>query len=206
MRGSGPSGSPPPDVRGNGIPRRGRLERGRFSSDRRSPGRIGPGHGTRPRFIPARRRVLDVLDEAGATVRISDAGVEVAVTRCVPSRSTRPLPDLVPVLVRLPPGLAASASSGADRLASKESDRANALVREFSSLGSTSMRRKGACSSGRAIRAGTVNSHGDHRIAMALLSPDWPPRARWPSTAPSASASPTLASSKSCAHWRKLHE
>lgn len=117
------------------------------------------------------RRILDVLDEAGATVRISDAGVEVARN---PLRSfeidAAHCPDLVPVLVPLAArarGL--SVIGGADRLASKESDRANALIREFGSLGVDIHAKQGCLLvRGGAIRAGRVNSHGDHRIAMAL--------------------------------------
>ena len=117
------------------------------------------------------RRILDVLDEAGAIVRISDAGVEVARN---PLRSfeidAAHCPDLVPVLVPLAArarGL--SVIGGADRLASKESDRANALIREFGSLGVDIHAEEGRLLvRGGAIRAGRVNSHGDHRIAMAL--------------------------------------
>jgi len=117
------------------------------------------------------RRILDVLDEAGAIVRISDAGVEVARN---PLRSfeidAAHCPDLVPVLVPLAArarGL--SVIGGADRLASKESDRANALIREFGSLGVDIHAKQGCLLvRGGAIRAGRVNSHGDHRIAMAL--------------------------------------
>ena len=117
------------------------------------------------------RRILDVLDEAGATVRISDAGVEVARN---PLRSfeidAAHCPDLVPVLVPLAArarGL--SVIGGADRLASKESDRANALIREFGSLGVDIHAKQGRLLvRGGAIRAGRVDSHGDHRIAMAL--------------------------------------
>lgn len=117
------------------------------------------------------RRILDVLDEAGATVRISDAGVEVARN---PLRSfeidAAHCPDLVPVLVPLAArarGL--SVIGGADRLASKESDRATALIREFGSLGVDIHAEEGRLLvRGGAIRAGRVNSHGDHRIAMAL--------------------------------------
>ena len=117
------------------------------------------------------RRILDVLDEAGATVRISDAGVEVARN---PLRSfeidAAHCPDLVPVLVPLAArarGL--SVIGGADRLASKESDRANALIREFGSLGVDIHAKQGCLLvRGGAIRAGRVSSHGDHRIAMAL--------------------------------------
>ena len=117
------------------------------------------------------RRILDVLAEAGATVRISDGGVEVARN---PLRSfeidAAHCPDLVPVLVPLAArarGL--SVIGGADRLASKESDRANALIREFGSLGVDIHAKQGCLLvRGGAIRAGRVNSHGDHRIAMAL--------------------------------------
>jgi 3-phosphoshikimate 1-carboxyvinyltransferase len=117
------------------------------------------------------RRIVDVLDGAGATVRISDAGVEVARN---PLRSfeidAAHCPDLVPVLVPLAArarGL--SIIGGADRLASKESDRAKALVREFGSLGVDIHAKEGCLLvRGGPIRAGRVNSHGDHRIAMAL--------------------------------------
>ena len=117
------------------------------------------------------RRILDVLQEAGATVRISDAEIEVA---CSPLRSfeidATHCPDLIPVLVPLAArarGL--SVIGGADRLAHKESDRAKALVREFGSLGVDIRAQDGRLLvRGGAIRAGSVDSHGDHRIAMAL--------------------------------------
>ena len=117
------------------------------------------------------RRILDVLQEAGATVRISDAEIEIA---CSPLRSfeidATHCPDLIPVLVPLAArarGL--SVIRGADRLAHKESDRAKALVREFGSLGVDIHAEEGRLLvRGGAIRAGSVDSHGDHRIAMAL--------------------------------------
>lgn len=79
-------------------------------------------------------------------------------------------PDLFPPLVSLAVNcIGKSIIHGVDRLFNKESNRATALVQEFSKLGAkikiigNSMEITGT-----KLHSGKVNSHNDHRIAMAL--------------------------------------
>ncbi len=115
---------------------------------------------------------LEVLDRMGFTTRfISDAlhvegralkGVDADVTDC---------PDLGPVIAVL--GCYAEGETritGAGRLRYKESDRLSAISSELRVLGAEigetdgGLRIFGPAS----LHGGTVDSHGDHRIAMAL--------------------------------------
>lgn len=80
-------------------------------------------------------------------------------------------PDLAPPLVALASGCGGvSVISGTGRLRIKESDRGKTLEKEFMNIGcditntGTSLIVKG----GRPLKGGRCNSHGDHRIAMAV--------------------------------------
>jgi 5-enolpyruvylshikimate-3-phosphate synthase len=58
---------------------------------------------------------------------------------------------------------------GASELRVKESDRIAVMCRELSRLGiDVEERDDGAVVTGGAVRGGTVDSHGDHRVAMSL--------------------------------------
>jgi 3-phosphoshikimate 1-carboxyvinyltransferase len=122
----------------------------------------------------ADRAVLDALTAAGARVSRDDDCADdcVTVERGELRAFTFDLndcPDLAPALVALAsacPGR--SELRGASRLAAKESDRASVLVSEFGKLGAD-VRHAGdsLVIHGGPLRAAEVDSHNDHRIAMA---------------------------------------
>jgi len=120
--------------------------------------------------IQADSAVLAALEMAGARVIVGRDSISVErhilspfvfdATHC---------PDLFPPLVSLAACCEGrSTIFGARRLAHKESDRANALKEEFAKLGITiSIEEDRMEVSGGVIRGGEVDSHNDHRIAMA---------------------------------------
>ncbi len=118
----------------------------------------------------ADRKIIDALAAAGALVEMTGNTVSVRkgklkgfhfdATHC---------PDLFPPLVALACICeGTTVITGVERLIHKESNRALALQKEFSSLGAViridgnQMEIKGA-----ALKGGVVDSHTDHRIAMA---------------------------------------
>jgi len=115
------------------------------------------------------RAIVDALRLAGARLEeLPDGyrvfagplnGFEFDATGC---------PDLFPPLVALASCCDGETRlMGASRLRAKESDRAAALSAEFGKLGlAVAVDGDAMTISGR-LRAGTVSSHGDHRIAMA---------------------------------------
>lgn len=118
----------------------------------------------------ADRKILEALRAAGAWIKLSGNTVEVAkgelkgfefdATHC---------PDLFPPLVVLACNCAGTTVlTGVERLIHKESNRAAALEKEFSSLGAA-IRIKGDRMEidGVTLNGGVVDSHNDHRIAMA---------------------------------------
>ena len=120
--------------------------------------------------IQADSAVLEALEMAGACVTMGRDSVSVE------RRDLKPFvfdathcPDLFPPLVSLAACCEGrSVILGVRRLAHKESDRANALKEEFAKLGITIRTDEDRMEvSGGAIRAGEVDSHNDHRIAMA---------------------------------------
>lgn len=127
--------------------------------------------GLRPDSLQGDKKIVDVLAASGATVRVTPERIEAApgelrafefdVTHC---------PDLAPPLVVLASRCRGeSVIRGTERLAHKESNRAEVLVREFQSLGVDIRLEPGLMRvRGGTIRGGEADSHGDHRIAMAL--------------------------------------
>ncbi len=132
---------------------------------------------------PRRTAFLDVLRAMGADVA---TGVEIATpepTGWIEARSSRlhgvAIPaSVVPALIDEVPALAAAATqaegtttvSGAAELRVKESDRIAALVEGLGRMGAAVEERPDgfAMHGGRPLHGATVDSHGDHRIAMAL--------------------------------------
>lgn len=106
----------------------------------------------------------DIAQEGGAWIARPSA-------LCGASIDASQIPDLVPALA-----VAACAAEGetviynAARLRIKECDRLAALRRELGALGADITERPDGLiiHGGRALRCGTVDSHNDHRIAMAL--------------------------------------
>jgi 3-phosphoshikimate 1-carboxyvinyltransferase len=118
----------------------------------------------------ADRAILEVLETAGAMVRTGTDCVSVEKRELKAFHfDATDCPDLVPPLVALASGCTGKSEIvGLERLAHKESDRAEALVSEISKLGilvegvgNTIQVRGGT------VRGAQVESHNDHRIAMA---------------------------------------
>lgn len=116
-------------------------------------------------------KILEALRSAGARVGVEENQVSVSrknleafefdATHC---------PDLIPaltVLASFSTGL--SRIKGVRRLKHKESDRGEALLTEFQKLGVSVQKQKDSLVvEGGRLEGGTVFSHHDHRIAMAL--------------------------------------
>lgn len=121
--------------------------------------------------LQADKQIINILTTANCSI-IRGNDLRVIGTRRTPiTTDLTHCPDLFPPLVTyaaLTPGI--SILSGVHRLFNKESNRAEALISEFSKLGvqiyvvDDQMIIEGK----NEINGGTVNSHHDHRIAMCL--------------------------------------
>lgn len=126
--------------------------------------------------------VLDILRSAGATVSVDGGSVSTAKS---PLRSfnadLNQAPDLFPVVAVLAAmSEGESRLSGVGRLASKESDRATAIMEMFEGLGVNAhieaddmvirgMSLSHRCAAGARLKGGAFTSHHDHRMVMALM-------------------------------------
>jgi 3-phosphoshikimate 1-carboxyvinyltransferase len=118
------------------------------------------------------RKILDILIGAGAAVAVEAKGLRVHTS--IPGAFTThasDCPDLFPPLVALAScSEGISEITGVRRLWDKESNRAMTLVNEFSKLGvKVEIRGDTMLVHGtKNIKGAVVDSHHDHRIAMAL--------------------------------------
>ena len=121
--------------------------------------------------IQGDKAILDILKEMGSKVRVDDRFVEVEGGQLnAVDVDAKDIPDLVPVCAVL-----ACYSKGiskiynAKRLRYKESDRLSSLRTELKKMGAEIIAKedsliiRGPC----AMQGATINSHNDHRIAMA---------------------------------------
>jgi len=119
----------------------------------------------------ADRAILTVLQSCGARVQVESSRVlvERGDLRAFECDATD-CPDLFPPLVALAAGCSGESHiRGANRLLFKESDRASALQSEFGQLGIVIKRNDDTLTvQGGKVKGGIVESHHDHRIAMAL--------------------------------------
>jgi 3-phosphoshikimate 1-carboxyvinyltransferase len=118
----------------------------------------------------ADRAIIDALRAAGASVTLGEntvsvkkrelAAFEFDATHC---------PDLFPPLVALACSCkGATILTGVERLTHKESNRAESLQNEFTALGGDIRVRGNVMEiKGMELKGGTIDSHNDHRIAMA---------------------------------------
>ncbi len=119
------------------------------------------------------RAIITALDKAGAKLKIDEDTITVSAAemKAFEFDSTES-PDLFPPLVVLASycnGI--SGIKGARRLIHKESNRAAALVEEFGKLGiKVEVSDDYMIITGGKVSGGRVNSHEDHRIAMALAT------------------------------------
>jgi 3-phosphoshikimate 1-carboxyvinyltransferase len=120
--------------------------------------------------VQADRQVLEALMAAGAGIEVSGHSVTV---RPASLRGfnfdAAECPDLFPPLVALACSCAGrSRIHGVGRLKHKESDRAAVLLKEFSGLGARiSIVGEALEIEGGSLKGGSLDSHNDHRIAMA---------------------------------------
>ncbi|MBT5891187.1 MAG: 3-phosphoshikimate 1-carboxyvinyltransferase [Chromatiales bacterium] len=132
---------------------------------------------------PSRTGILDILSLMGADIRLSEhrqiGGEPVATLTVMPAtlKGVEIPRHLVPLAIDEFPvvfALAAIAQgstliSGAEELRAKESDRITAMVNGLRELGvAVEEFPDGARITGGAVKAGVVDSLGDHRIAMAF--------------------------------------
>jgi len=121
--------------------------------------------------IQGDRAILDILEKMGSKVRADDKSIEVEGGQLnAVDVDAKDIPDLVPVCAVL--SCYAKGTSkiyNAKRLRYKESDRLSSLHAELKKMGAEiqvkedSLIIRGPC----AMHGATINSHNDHRIAMA---------------------------------------
>lgn len=118
----------------------------------------------------ADRRILDVLEQFGARINKSNNVIQVTKAEMKPFNfDATDSPDLFPPLVVLAShAKGKSRIKGVSRLTGKESNRAEALVEEFTKVG-IKIKTDGddMIIHGGGVTGGTINSRNDHRIAMA---------------------------------------
>ncbi len=119
------------------------------------------------------KAIVEVLRAAGAEVRQSESALEIA----QPAQGVltpfefdaTDCPDIFPPLAAFAGAIAGVSSiRGVHRLLSKESNRASALVSMLENLGAHAEIRDDTMRiHGGTLKGGRIDSHGDHRIAMA---------------------------------------
>jgi 3-phosphoshikimate 1-carboxyvinyltransferase len=132
---------------------------------------------------PTRTGLLALLEAMGAQVELRNprsAGAEPVADLFVKARELRGIdvpPELVPLAIdELPVLLIAAVGAkgttivrGAEELRHKESDRIAVMAGALSALGArVEERPDGLIVEGGRLHAGSIDSHGDHRIAMAF--------------------------------------
>ncbi len=122
------------------------------------------------RSTQADKAILEVLESAGARISTAKDAVTVEKNRLHSFKfDASDAPDLFPPLVALACSCEGkSVIRGVERLKHKESDRADALFSVFSEMGAKiDMSHDRITVQGTRLSGGTVQSFGDHRIAMA---------------------------------------
>jgi 3-phosphoshikimate 1-carboxyvinyltransferase len=133
---------------------------------------------------PTRTRVLDVLRRMGVEIRAVEQGEELgepvgSIEAHGPTELTPTTvePDELPLVIDEVPVLAAVAAhargdswfAGASELRVKESDRLDGLAAALRDIGSTAaVEGDDLVVAGGALRGGSVDARGDHRMAMAM--------------------------------------
>lgn len=117
------------------------------------------------------KAIIQVLKDSGAKVNVNDAMISIGKSTLQPFQyDATDSPDLFPPLVALASYCnGRSVIKGVERLLHKESNRALALKQEFGKMGVEILLEEDTMiiEGGGDIRSTTVNSHHDHRIAMA---------------------------------------
>jgi 3-phosphoshikimate 1-carboxyvinyltransferase len=118
----------------------------------------------------ADKAIVEVLKMAGAQIKIGDNYVEVQNDKLFGfAFDATNCPDLFPPLVALACYCKGTSTIfGTQRLKAKESDRGTALLNEFTKMGGIVKLYSDRIEIiGNILEGGTVDSHNDHRIAMA---------------------------------------
>lgn len=129
--------------------------------------------GLDPHSAQADRRVLNVLERAGANVIHYDDGAEVSRGELTAFEfDLIDAPDLLPPLAALAAHCeGTSVLRHTDRTIHKESNRVEAVASEFSGLGIRVAAKKDTLEiTGGPVSGGRGDAHGDHRVAMALAA------------------------------------
>lgn len=116
-------------------------------------------------------KIIDLLKNINANMKLLSDGIYIKSTQIQPfDFDATNCPDLFPALVALAAhAKGTSTIKGVNRLIHKESNRALSLKTEFKKLGiSISIENNIMHIEGGKIKPAIVNSHNDHRIAMAL--------------------------------------
>ncbi len=118
----------------------------------------------------ADRKIIQALELAGANINITRSTVEVTRNKLQAFHfDATHCPDLFPPLVALACNCEGkTVLTGVERLIHKESNRGLALEKEFTAIGGE-IRVEGNQMeiTGKRLKGGTIDSHNDHRIAMA---------------------------------------
>ena len=126
--------------------------------------------GLRHNSLQSDRAIIEALKKAGANIVIEENAVEVSAAdlKAFEFDATES-PDLFPPLAVLASyARGVSEIKGASRLIHKESNRALALIEEFGKMNiSIEMKGDALLITGGKIQGACVDSHNDHRIAMA---------------------------------------
>jgi len=127
-------------------------------------------HGLHPQSHQSDKAIITALDKAGARMSITDKAIEIkkSALKAFEFDATES-PDLFPplaVIAAYSKGI--SGIKGVNRLIYKESNRAVALVDEFGKMGiKLEISDDYLLITGGKVKGAHVNSHDDHRIAMA---------------------------------------
>ncbi len=128
--------------------------------------------------LQADEEILSIIKECGATVKetLKDNGLyDITITPTVSPQSfsvdLTNSPDLFPAVALLSTQCEGiSVVKGVERLYNKESNRAEAIYTEFSSLGAIiDIKNNHLIVSNSKLKAGKVSSHNDHRMAMTFV-------------------------------------
>jgi len=129
--------------------------------------------GLDPESVQADRRVIDVIEAAGAKVTHHADGAEVENSALRGFEfDVTDAPDLLPPLAALACRCEGySVFHGVDRLRHKECDRTDAVATELVKLGvGVTVDEDRMTIRGGPLSGGSTEAHGDHRIAMALAT------------------------------------
>ena len=116
------------------------------------------------------KTILTALDRAGARMKMTENSVRVSKSKLRSFEfDATEAPDLFPPLAALASYCTGiSGIKGVSRLIHKESDRAKALMEEFGKMNiKVEIKEDYMLITGGKVKGAVVNSHNDHRIAMA---------------------------------------